>query len=118
MKNFFNLVLVSVFFLSACHVTQIKVSDKTHFNKPQSSADKIIDQNYYVSGVTPNFNDNAAGFCKSMNGVAFVETKRSATNVITRTLISMIPFFLIGPIVSTFFYAPSTTKIYCVDSQV
>ena len=116
MKNPVITMLSFVLILSSCHVTQIKTNNSVNHNVPSGDYDKKSDTTFYLYGIMPNHSVNAGGTCKSMGGVAFVETKRSATDIILHTLVSFIPFFLIGPIVNVI-WAPSTTNLYCMDSQ-
>ena len=116
MKNPIIIILLFALTLSSCHVTQIKTNNTINHNVPVGDYDKKSDTTFYLYGIVPNHSVNTNQTCKNMGGVAFVETKRSASDVILHTLVTFVPF-LIGPIINII-WAPVTTNIYCLDSQI
>ncbi len=103
----FKTIIASIFamlLLQSCYVTKFKIDPEMKRSEPKGESDHQEWHHFFLAGLVPNVQYDATEVCKDLGGVAFVETKLTALNKLVNYITLSI-------------YSPSTTKVYCVDSQ-
>lgn len=105
MVKSFALSILAILLLQGCFVHKIKVDPTISRGSPKGEPDYEEWNNIFLFGLAPNASTNASKLCDGAGGgVGFVETRRTFFN-------QFVGFFFLEV------YSPSTTRIYCSNSQ-